>query len=74
MKVVPSGTCWSAGCNPVDPPVRVHIGLPVRWIGGALEEVDLELDIPRAADGSVRVRDRDELERVREGRERWAWP
>lgn len=71
VKVVPSGAFWTACFNPVDPVVDVDIVLPVRWIDDALEEVDLELDILRSADGSVRVRDREEFDRVREA---WAMP
>ena len=71
VKVVPSGTFWTACFHPVDPVVDVDIVLPVRWVEGALEEVDLELDILRAADGSVRVRDREEFDRVRVA---WAMP
>ena len=44
--------------------VDVDIVLPVSWAGDILEEVDLELDILRAPDGTVQVRDRDEFERV----------
>ena len=71
VKVVPSCTFWTVCFNPVDPVVDVDIVLPVRWVEGALEEVDLELDILRAADGSVRVRDREEFDRVRVA---WAMP
>ncbi len=71
VKVVPSGTFWTACFHPVDPVVDVDIVLPVRWVDDALEEVDLELDILRSEDGSVRVRDREEFDRVREA---WAMP
>jgi uncharacterized protein len=71
VKVVPSDTFWTACFNPVDPVVDVDIVLPVRWVDDALEEVDLELDILRSADGSVRVRDQDEFDRVRAG---WSMP
>ncbi len=71
VKVVPSGTFWTACFNPVDPIVDVDIVLPVRWVDDALEEVDLELDILRSAEGSVRVRDREEFDRVREA---WTMP
>ena len=71
VKVVPSGTFWTACFHPVDPVVDVDIVLPVRWVDDVLEEVDLELDILRSADGSVRVRDRDEFDRVRAA---WAMP
>lgn len=66
VKVVPSGTFWTACFNKDFPVVDVDIVLPVQWDGDVLEEVDLELDILRAPDGSVQVRDRDEFERVRE--------
>jgi hypothetical protein len=71
VKLVPRGTFWTACFNPVDPVVDVDIVLPVRWASDVLEEVDLELDILRFADGSVRVRDREEFARVRET---WAMP
>ncbi len=71
VKVVPSGTFWTACFYPADPAVDVDIVLPVSWIDDALEELDLELDILRSADGRVYVRDRDEFERVREA---WAMP
>ncbi len=71
VKVVPSGTFWTACFNLVDPVIDVDIVLPVRWVDDALEEVDLELDILRSHDGSVRVRDQDEFDRVREA---WAMP
>jgi hypothetical protein len=51
--------------------VDVDIVLPVRWVGDALEEIDLELDVLRSADGRVQVRDRDEFDRVRAA---WAMP
>jgi hypothetical protein len=57
VKVVPSGTFWTACFHPADPVVDVDIVLPVRWVDGALEEVDLELDVLRDADGAVRVKD-----------------
>jgi hypothetical protein len=66
VKVVPSGTFWTACFNPIDSVIDVDIVLPVRWIGDVLEEVDLELDILRSTDGSVRVRDREEFDRVRQ--------
>jgi hypothetical protein len=71
VKLVPDGTFWTACFNPFDPVVDVDIVLPVRWIGDTLEEIDLELDILRSANGAVRVRDREEFERVRQV---WAMP
>jgi hypothetical protein len=71
VKVVPYGTYWTACFNVLDPKVDVDIVLPVEWMGDALEEVDLELDILRFVDGSVRVRDQEEFNRVME---QWAMP
>jgi hypothetical protein len=71
VKLVPSGTFWTACFHPVDPVVDVDIVLPVRWIDDVLEEVDLELDILRSSGGSVHVRDREEFDRVQET---WAMP
>jgi hypothetical protein len=65
VKLVPSGTYWTACFNPIDPLIDVDIVLPVHWSGNILEEIDLELDILRSADGSVRVRDRNAFARVR---------
>jgi len=71
VKVVPNGDFWTACFNPVGPVVDVDIVLPVQWVDDALEEVDPELDVLRSVDGSVRVRDREESDRVREA---WAMP
>jgi uncharacterized protein len=71
VKVVPEGTFWTACFHPVDPVVDVDIVLPVEWVGGALEEVDLELDVLRLADSRMLVRDEEEFERVRVA---WAMP
>jgi hypothetical protein len=65
VKVVPTGTFWTACFNQIDPVVDVDIVLPVRWLDDVLEEVDIELDLLRSIDGSVQVRDRDEFDRVR---------
>ena len=69
VKLVPNGTFWTACFNAVDPAVDVDIVLPVRWIDDALEEIDLELDILRSADGAVR--DREAFDRVRQ---EWTMP
>ncbi|MEM7537037.1 MAG: DUF402 domain-containing protein [Chloroflexota bacterium] len=71
VKLVPNGTFWTACFHPVDPVVDVDIVLPVSWRGHVLEEVDLELDVLRYADGRVLVRDRDAFEQVRLG---WGIP
>jgi len=71
VKLVPSDTFWTACFHPVDPVVDVDIVLPVRWVDGAIEEVDLELDILRSADGSVQVRDREAFALVQEA---WTMP
>jgi len=65
VKVVPPDAHWSACFYPGDPAVDVDIVLPARWDGDVLEEIDLELDVLRAADGRVWVRDEDEFARVR---------
>jgi hypothetical protein len=71
VKVVPSGNYWMACFNLADPVVDVDIVLPVQWVDGALEEVDLELDVFGFADGSVQVRDREVFTHVRND---WAMP
>src|SRR5262249_35227062 len=71
VKLVPKGTYWTVCFNLADPVVDVDIVLPVRWIDDVLEEVDLELDVLRFTDGTVRVRDREEFDRLRE---MWAMP
>lgn len=65
VKLVPPDTFWTVCFHPVDPLVDVDIVLPVQWTGDVLEEVDLELDILRYADGRVRVRDQEKFEQVR---------
>jgi hypothetical protein len=50
---VANGTFWTACFHPVDPVVDVDIVLPVSWHGAVLEEVGLESDILRNADGTV---------------------
>jgi hypothetical protein len=65
VKLVPSGTFWTACFHPVDPVVDVDIVLPVRWAGDVLEEVDLELDILRFTDGCVHVRDQEKFDLLR---------
>ena len=71
VKLVPSGTFWTACFNYTDPVVDVDIVLPVRWVDDVLEEVDLELDILRSADGSVHVRDQEAFDEILET---WAMP
>lgn len=71
VKLVPDGTFWTACFNLADPLVDVDIVQPVRWLDDVLEEVDLELDILRLADGSVRVRDQEAFDHVRAA---WAMP
>lgn len=71
VKLVTNGTFWTVCFHPVDPVVDVDIVLPVQWAGNVLEEIDLELDILRFADGSVQVRDQDVFDQVRTT---WAIP
>jgi len=65
VKVVPIGSYWSACFYPGDPAVDVDIVLPARWDGAILAETDLELDVLRAADGRVWVRDEDAFADIR---------
>jgi uncharacterized protein len=65
VKLIPVNTYWSVCFNHVDPIVDVDIILPVHWRDDIVEEVDLELDVLRFADGTVSVRDQDEFDRVR---------
>ena len=71
VKVIPNGTFWTACFHAVDPVVDVDIVLPVHWRDDEVEEVDLELDVLRSADGSVHVRDQDAFAYVRQV---WAMP
>ena len=71
VKLVPNDTFWTACFHPVDPVVDVDIVLPVSWRDHVLEEVDLELDVLRYADGRVLVRDQDTFEQARV---RWDMP
>jgi hypothetical protein len=71
VKLVPSGTYWTACFNPGDPEVDIDIVLPVTWVGSGLEEIDLELDVLRLSDGRVHVRDRDQFAEVRT---KWGMP
>jgi hypothetical protein len=64
VKVVPRGAYWTACFALADPVVDVDIVLPARWRGAIVEETDLELDVLRAADGRVWVRDADEFARL----------
>ncbi len=73
VKVVPHDAYWSACFALTDPVVDVDIVLPARWDGDRLEETDLELDVLRASDGRVRVRDEEAFARVRFARVRMEW-
>jgi uncharacterized protein len=65
VKLIPEDTYWSVCFNHVDPIVDVDMVLPVQWREDIIEEVDLELDVLRFADGTVSIRDQDEFDRVR---------
>jgi hypothetical protein len=79
VKLVPRETFWTVCFHAMEPQlpylqqalVDVDIVLPVRWRDGAIEEVDLELDILRSADGRVCVRDQDKFDQMRID---WALP
>lgn len=65
VKLIPTDTFWTACFHAVGHIVDVDIVLPVRWVDDVVEEVDLELDILRSADGVVSVRDQDTFAQVR---------
>jgi hypothetical protein len=65
VKLLPRGTFWTVCFHTIEPLVDVDIVLPVRWYDGSIEEVDLELDVLRSADGRVRVRDQELFNRMR---------
>jgi len=65
VKLIPEDTFWTVCFQLSDPIVDVDIVVPVCWLDGAVEEIDLELDVVRSADGTVRVRDQEEFDRVR---------
>ncbi len=69
VKLIPSGTYWSACFNQTGYVIDVDIILPVRWHGSVVAETDLELDVLCSADGRVRVRDQDTFASVRR-----TWP
>jgi hypothetical protein len=61
VKLVPADTYWTCCFHPVDPVVDIDLVLPVRWLENTLEEIDLELDVLRFADGRIEVRDQAEF-------------
>ena len=71
VKLVPRETFWTVCFHSIDPLIDVDIVLPVRRYDGVIEEVDLELDVLRTADGRVQVRDQDIFDRMRTD---WALP
>jgi uncharacterized protein len=65
VKLVPGQTFWTVCFHTMDPLIDVDIVLPVRRYDGVIEEVDLELDVLRTADGRVCVRDQDIFDQMR---------
>ena len=57
-------TAWMPACNP-DFDLYVDIATPTRTVAGTWSMVDLDLDVVRSHDGSVRVEDEDEFEQRR---------
>src|SRR5207237_248261 len=53
VKLMPRETFWTVCFHTLEPLIDVDIVLPVRWYDGVIEEVDLELDVLRTADGRV---------------------
>jgi len=64
VKLVPPDTYWTCCFHPVDPVIDIDLVLPVRWLENAFEEIDLELDVLRFADGRIEVRDQAEFARL----------
>lgn len=66
VKVFPVNTFWTACFYPGDNSIDVDISLPVRWVDGGVEEVDLELDVLCSASGQITVRDQDKFQHIRD--------
>jgi uncharacterized protein len=68
VKLIPVETFWTVCFHTVEPLVDVDIVLPVSWCGDVVEEVDLELDVLRSAEGNVWVRDQEAFDQLRSER------
>lgn len=64
VKVFPVNTFWTACFYPGDISIDVDISLPVQWMDGAVEEIDLELDVLYSASGVITVRDQDKFQQI----------
>lgn len=61
--LIPAATWWTVEFTPDGrTPVYVNIGMPVKWDGDRVTQVDLDLDVIRTRSGETRVIDRDEFE------------
>jgi uncharacterized protein len=66
IKLFPVNTYWTACFGFGNHDIDVDISLPVQWVDNAVEEVDLELDILRTADGLVYGRDEEAFNEIRD--------
>lgn len=74
--LLPEHEWWTAYFNAVPRGSKTHriyvdVNTPVRWEGDVAHLVDLDLDVTRSADGTVRLLDEDEFD---EHRVRWSYP
>jgi hypothetical protein len=63
VSLVPSESWWEAEFYISHPELEIYvnIGTPCEWNDGSVRQVDLDLDVVRAHDGSVRTLDEDEF-------------
>ncbi len=63
VSLVPPGEWWEAEFYASHPElaIYVNIGTPCEWNDGSLRQVDLDLDVVRTHQGSVRTLDEDEF-------------
>lgn len=64
VKLIPSHAYWSACFNLHDKLIDVDIVLPNQWHDQLVEEIDLEIDLLKLADGSIEIRDQAEFAAV----------
>ncbi|MBM7844893.1 DUF402 domain-containing protein [Herpetosiphon giganteus] len=57
VKLIPPNAYWSACFNLSDKLIDVDIVLPNQWHDQLVEEIDLEIDLLKMADGSIEIRD-----------------
>ncbi|XSG76892.1 hypothetical protein ACP8Y2_07765 [Herpetosiphon llansteffanensis] len=71
VKLIPANAYWSACFNLSGKLIDVDIVLPHQWNDQLVEEVDLEIDLLKMADGSIEIRDQAEFAAVCQ---RWPMP